>query len=132
MGKIRKNLASILVFFINLILMGVGFLFIKNSDEAKKNNLADNSADVKEISKDNIATEKTIETPIAEKPADIFEEKVESEKTNITASTAPISAKPKPNSSSNNTSNTSSSSTSKKSKNTSSSSKKSSATTKTS
>lgn len=36
MGRFRKYLVSISVFIINLVLMGVGFLFIKNYDQAKK------------------------------------------------------------------------------------------------
>lgn len=135
MGKIRKNLTSILVFFINLTLMGVGFLFIKNSDEAKKNNLIDKSVDVKEVIDTNVTNEKIIETPVAEKPTDISQEKIVPETKNISSSTSPTTAKPKTSSNKNspasNTSNTSNSP-STATNNTSTSAKKSSATTKTS
>lgn len=36
MDKIKKHIAGLSVFVINLILVGVGFLFIKKADEAKK------------------------------------------------------------------------------------------------
>ncbi|MDR3583091.1 MAG: hypothetical protein P4L62_01910 [Candidatus Pacebacteria bacterium] len=46
MDKIKKHFVSFFVFTLNLILVGIGFLFIKSRDEAKMQQLINNNADV--------------------------------------------------------------------------------------
>jgi len=79
MGKLKKYLVSFSVFMINLVLMGVGFLFIKNYDQAKKqqeqtNNDPDRQT-VGELSSDSGATDGDsvvypLDDPVADSPAE--------------------------------------------------------------
>lgn len=127
MHKFKKHLTSIIVFVINLVLMGVGFLFIKKSDEAKKNNWADENA----LTESKIGEENIVETPADETPVNVSQEEVLPDTKNILSNTAPTNTGSKIDNNKNNASSakTNISTNTKKS---SSSSKKSSATTKTS
>ena len=72
MENIKKHLASVFVFFINLVLVGVGFLFIKNADEAKKqkeNNNLDFQASENITTGDGVALENILEGSAANEPA---------------------------------------------------------------
>jgi hypothetical protein len=93
--KLKKHLASIIVFGINLILMGVGFLFIKNSDEAKKSNLADENTTEGTLTESEVTAENVVQIPAEEKSVDIVPQKIASDTKNIPSSTAPVVAQPK-------------------------------------
>ncbi|MFA6047560.1 MAG: hypothetical protein WC737_01965 [Parcubacteria group bacterium] len=118
MGNIRKHLVSIIVFGINLILMGVGFLFIKNSDEAKKKNLADENITEGTLTESEVTARNNVEIPVSKESASVTRKNVAPDTKNISSSTAPAISTATSGSANANTNNTST--------------KKSSATTKTS
>lgn len=94
MGKIRKNLTSIIVFFINLVLVGIGFLFIKNSEKAKNNNFADENTSEEALAENEVTAENSATVPASEKPTNIISEKVVPDTKNIPSPTAPAVTKP--------------------------------------
>lgn len=97
MNKIRKHLTAIIVFIINLVLVGVGFLFIKNGEEAKNKNanLADENVGENAITENEKTAENVAENPTTEESSSIVPEEVVPEAKNIPSSTAPVIVKPK-------------------------------------
>lgn len=86
----KKHITSIIVFFVNLILMGVGFLFIKQGEEAKKNNLGDENVTENTIDKIETGVENAVETLVNDEPSNVT-----SDTKNIPSSTAPVVSVPK-------------------------------------
>ena len=94
MDKVKKHLTSVVVFGINLILVGIGFLFIKNNEEAKNNSNNIAGENVNGETENKSALENVSEAPVAEEQANIIQEKVAPDAKNIASSTMPVVPSP--------------------------------------